>query len=67
MPKQVSGTPEGYSEENINYPPVANNFGFQADHFLENGLFFESFPKTEEETKKASFGSIGHIQLNIRF
>ena len=67
MPKQISGTPEGYSDENVNYPPVANNFGFQGDHFRSGGRFFESFPKDSEETKKASFGSIGHIHVNIRF
>ena len=71
MPKQVSGTPEGSTDENDGVPPVANSFGFRKDHFGQaggpNGLFAESFPKDDPETKRKSLGSIGHIQVNLKY
>ena len=67
MPKQVSGIPEGETDENIGVPPVANNFGFRPDHFVPNREFVNSFPKDDEETKKKAKGSIGHIHLNIKY
>ena len=65
MPKQVTGATTKEYVDGIESVPVANNFGFQKDHFLEDGVFAKSFPlKAEASKTEASANPLFDFQQN---
>ena len=65
MPKQQTNDDVNIMKQQ--YLPVENSFGFYGGHFKSASSQFPQSFKNEEETKRQSLQSVGHISLNVKF